>query len=74
MGLPLGWFSSHEGVGQSILSPTFPVTGFVVAFKLAGAPAVVEGAVAATLLAQLHIIIDHLIWICLNMEEKHKHE
>lgn len=70
MGLPLGWFSSHEGVGQSIFRPTFPVTGFVVAFKLAGAPAVVKGAITATLLTQLHIIIDHLIWICMNLEKE----
>lgn len=66
MSLPLGRLPSHEGVGQAILRPTFPVAGFVVAFKLARAPTVVEGAVTAALLAELHIVVDHLIWICTN--------
>lgn len=69
MGFPLRRLPSHEGVGQAILRATFPVTRLVVAFELARAPAIVEGAVAATLLTKFHIIIDHLIWICMK---KHK--
>ena len=72
MGLPLGRLPSHEGVGQAILRATFPVAGLIVAFKLAGAPAIVEGTVAATLLAKLHIIIDHLIWLCMNRQDRHR--
>lgn len=72
MGFPLRWLSSHEGVGQAVLRAAFPVTGLVVALKLARAPAVVEGAVAATLLAKLHIIIDHLIWICMKKQYRHR--
>lgn len=66
MGLPLGGLPSHEGVGQAVLRAAFPVAGLVVAFKLTRAPAVVEGAAAATLLTELDVIIDHLIWICVN--------
>lgn len=66
MGFLLGGLSSHEGVGQAILSATFPVAGLVVAFKLTGAPAVVQGAAAASLLPKLHVIIDHLIWVCMK--------
>lgn len=72
MGFPLGWLSSHEGVGQAVLRATFPVAGLVIAFKLARAPAVVEGAVAATLLAELHVIIDHLIGICVKKQDRHR--
>lgn len=64
MGLPLGRLPSHEGMWEAVLRATFPVTGLVIAFKLTGAPAIVEGTVAGTLLAKFHIIIDHLIWLC----------
>lgn len=73
MGLPLGRLPSHEGVGQAILRATLPVTGLVIAFKLARAPAIVEGAVATPLLAQLHVIIDHFIWIC-RREKKNRED
>lgn len=63
MGFPLGWLPSHKGMGQAVLRATFPVTGLVIAFKLARAPAVVEGAVAATLLTKFHVVIYHLIWV-----------
>lgn len=66
MGFPLRRLPSHEGVGQTIFGATFPVTGLVIAFKLARAPPVVEGTVAAPLLAKLHVIVDHLIWICIK--------
>lgn len=66
MGFPLWRLPSHEGVGQAIFRAYFPVTGLVVAFKLARAPAIVEGAVAASLLTKLHVIVDHLIWICIE--------
>lgn len=66
MGFPLGWLSSHESVGQAVLWPPFPVTGLVIAFKLTRAPAIVKGAVAAPLLTKFHVIIDHLIWICME--------
>lgn len=72
MGFPLGWLSPHEGMGQAVLRTTLPVTGLVIAFKLAGAPAVVEGAVAATLLAKLHVVINHLIWICVEKQHRHR--
>lgn len=72
MGFPLGRLSSHEGVGQAVLGATFPVAGLVIAFKLAGAPAVVEGAVAAALLAELHVIIDHLIWIWMKKQDSER--
>lgn len=66
VGFPLRWLSSHEGVGHAVLWATFPVTGLVIAFKLARAPAVIQWAVATTLLAKLHVVIDHLIWICMK--------
>lgn len=72
MGLPLGRLPSHEGVGQAILKVTLPIAGLVVAFKLARAPSVVKGAVAAPLLAKLHVVIDHLIWICAKNRGSHK--
>lgn len=71
MGFPLWRLPSHEGVGEAILRMTFPVAQLIVAFKLAGAPAVVEGAVAATLLAKLHIIINHFIWVCMKKTNMH---
>lgn len=63
---PLGRLSSHEGVGQAVLGTTLPVAGLVVALELTRAPAVVEGAAAAALLAELHVVIDHLIGICVT--------
>lgn len=66
MDFPLWWLSSHECIGKAVFRMTFPVTGLVIAFKLARAPVVIEGAAAASLLAKLHIIIDHLIWICVE--------
>lgn len=70
MCLPLGRLPSHEGVGQAVLGATLPVAGLVVAFKLAGAPTVVEGAAAASLLPQLHVIVDHLIWVCIKTQHR----
>ena len=61
MGFLLGRLSSHEGVGQAVLREALAIAGLVIAFKLARAPSVVEGAVAAALLSELHVIIDHLI-------------
>lgn len=70
MCLPLGRLPSHEGVGQAVLGATLPVAGLVVALKLAGAPTVVEGAAAASLLPQLHVIVDHLIWVCTKTQHR----
>lgn len=63
MGFSLRRLSSHEGVGHAVLWASFPVAGLVIALKLAGAPAVVQRASTA-LLAELHVIVDHLIGIC----------
>lgn len=64
MGFPLRGLSSHEGVGHAVLRAPLPVAGLVVALELAGAPAVVQRAVAAALLAQLDVIVDHLVGVC----------
>ncbi len=72
MGFPLGWLSSHEGMRQAVFWTTFPVTGLIIALKLARAPAVVEGAVAATVLPELHVVIDHLIWIFEKNQDRHR--
>lgn len=66
MGFSLRGLSSHEGVGHAVLRAPLPVAGLVVALELAGAPAVVQRAVAtaAALLAQLNVIVDHLVGIC----------
>lgn len=66
VGLPLWRFSSHEGMRQAVARAALPVTGLIIALELAGAPAGVQGAVAAALLTQLHVIVDHLIWLCMN--------
>lgn len=68
MGFSLRGFSSHEGVRHAVLRAALPVAGLVVALELAGAPAVVQRAVAAALLAQLHVIVDHLVGICAGEE------
>lgn len=64
MGFSLRGFSSHEGVRHAVLRAALAVAGLVVALELAGAPAVVQRAVAAALLAELHVIVDHLVGIC----------
>lgn len=64
MGFPLRGLSSHEGVGHAVLRAPLPVAGLVVALELAGAPAVVQRAVATALLAQLDVIVDHLVGVC----------
>lgn len=69
MGLLLGGLPSHEGVGHAVLRAPLPVAGLVVALKLAGAPAVVQRAVAAALLAQLDVIVDHLVGVCAGTKE-----
>lgn len=71
MSFLLRWLPSHEGVGQPVLWVTLAVAGLVIAFELAGAPAVVQRA-AATLLAKLHIIIDHLIRICVSKQDRQR--
>lgn len=67
VGFLLRRLSSHEGVRQPILLLSFPVTGLVIAFKFTRAPAIVQGAVTNTLLSKLHVVIDHLIRICMKI-------
>lgn len=58
-----GCTAPDEGIGKAVLSMSILcVTGFLIAFKLTGAPAVVQRA-AAALFPELNIIIDHLIWV-----------
>lgn len=64
MGFSLRGFSSHEGVGHAVLRTALPVAALVVALELAGAPAVVQRAVAAALLAAFHVVVDHLVEVC----------
>lgn len=63
MGFPLRRLPSHEGMRQAVLRVTFSIARLIVALKLTRTPAIVEGTVAATLLPELYVIIDHLIWI-----------
>lgn len=58
-----GCTAPDEGIWETVLSMSvLCVTGFLIALKLTGAPAVVQRA-AAALLPELNIIIDHLIWV-----------
>lgn len=65
MGFSLRGFSSHEGVRDAVFPTPLPIAGLIVALELAGAPAVVQRAVAAAaaLLSELDVIIDHLVEI-----------
>ena len=64
VGLPLRGLAPHEGVGHAVLGAALAVAGLVVALELAGAPAGVQRAAAAAVLPQLHVVVDHVVWVC----------
>jgi len=68
VGLPLRGLAPHEGVRRAVLGAPLAVAGLVVALELAGAPARVAARppspAALALLTQLHIVVDHVVWVC----------